>query len=49
MFVHFPGLQQMKVNQGIGVLFDGVGRKLGGDSWFARWFHHLPGKPIYLP
>ena len=22
---------------------------MGFDSWFARWFNHLPGKPIDFP
>ena len=33
----------------IGVLFGCFGRKIDGDSGFTWWFHHLPGKPIYLP
>ena len=32
----------------IGVLFGCFARKVDGDSWFARWFPHLPGTSISL-
>ena len=39
------GLPLKAEARSIGVLFGCFGKRIDGDSWFTRWFTHLPGPP----
>ena len=44
--VQWPGPEHSLWGTHIGVLFGCFSRQIDGDSWFTRWFNHLPGPSI---